>query len=328
MNTTPALSAALLALSLSPAVAQKAPAPEAFVDALEGVFGAQPGFRRSHAKGVCATGTFVGNAEGRALSQASLFDGARHGAIARFSVGGGNPKVSDKSRSVRGLALQISLPTNETFVTTMISAPVFFVGSPENFPPFFEARRPDPATGMPDPAKVKAFNEAHPDTKPQIDYLAKAPVPASYGAVNYWGVHAFRFANARNVETFAKWRFQPVAGVQGLSPEQMQTLPNDFLADELTQRVAGGAVAFDMILQIGETGDNTVSPVVEWPASRREVVVGRLTIERIDAAAAAACQDVTFIPLNLPKGIAPSDDPVLKARNEAYVVSLSRRMAK
>jgi catalase len=328
MKHAPLLSAAMLAFAASPVIAQQAPAPEAFVDALEGVFGAQPGFRRSHAKGVCATGTFVGNAEGRGLSRASLFDGGRHQAIARFSVGGGNPKVSDKSRSVRGLALQMSLPANEIFVTTMISAPVFFVGSPENFPPFFEARRPDPATGVADPAKVKAFNDAHPDAKPQIDYLAKAPIPASYATVNYWGVHAFRLTNARDVTTFAKWRFQPVAGVQGLSPEQIQTLPNDFLVDELTQRVAGGAVAFDMILQIGETGDNTVSPVVEWPASRREVVVGRLTIERIDAAAAAACQDVTFIPLNLPKGIAPSDDPVLKARNEAYVVSLSRRLAK
>jgi catalase len=328
MNTTPALSAALLALSLSPAVAQKMPAPETFVDALEGVFGAQPGFRRSHAKGVCATGAFVGNAEGRALSQASLFDGGSHRTIARFSVGGGNPTVSDKSRSVRGLALQISLPANETFVTAMISAPVFFVGSPENFPPFFEARRPDPATGAPDSAKVKTFNDMYPDTKPQIDYLAKAPIPASYAAVNYWGVHAFRFTNARNVTAFAKWRFQPVGGTLGLTAEQLQTLPNDFLADELTQRLTVGPVAFDMILQVGEPGDNTVSPVVEWPTSRREIAVGRLTIDRIDAAAAAQCKDVTFIPLNLPKGIAPSDDPVLRARNEAYAISLSRRIAK
>jgi catalase len=82
MKHVPLLSAAMLAFAASPVIAQQAPAPETFVDALEGVFGAQPGFRRSHAKGVCATGTFVGNAEGRNLSRASLFDGGRHQTIA------------------------------------------------------------------------------------------------------------------------------------------------------------------------------------------------------------------------------------------------------
>lgn len=338
MNTLPvpplwlALSLSTIASAVSMTAAAQAPAqpavaPDAFVNALEGTFGRHDGARRSHAKGVCAYGHFVGSAAGRDFSSASVFSGERVPVIARFSVGGGNPAASDKSRSVRGLALAFELPNNERWLTANLSAPVFFVGKPEHFVGFIESRRPDPATGRADPARVKAFNDAHPDTKPQIEWLAANPVPASYAGIGYFSTHAFRFTDRTGVTRFARWQFDPVMPVPGLSDEALKSASDHFLVDELRQRVATAPVEFRFRLQLAEAGDDTTSPVAQWPATRTLIDAGRLVIDRVAPDAGGACVPITFDPLVLPKGIAPSDDPVLLARSAPYVVSLARRLA-
>ena len=84
--------------------------PSAFIDQFESTFGKFEGYRRSGAKGVCAVGEFVGTADARALSSASVFSGKAIPVVARFSVGGANPKAPDNTKSQRNLALQFDLP--------------------------------------------------------------------------------------------------------------------------------------------------------------------------------------------------------------------------
>ena len=321
-----ATAAALGALiSVSPSHAQTWQ-PQEQVDALEGLFGKHAGFRRSGAKGLCASGYFTGNAVGRTLSSASVFSGDKVPVVARFSLGGGNAKASDKSRSVRGLALQFNLPNGEQWLSANISAPVFFVARPEQFAPFLQARTPDPATGKPDPAKLKAFNDANPETLRQSAYLAKAPVPASYGTVNYWSANAFELVNAKGESQFVRWQFEPEQGVLGLTEDQMKSLPDDFLADELRKRVAAAPVAFEFKLQLAEKGDLLTDPTQAWPDERKLLPAGKLVIDRVDAGMGGACEKITFNPLVLPRGIKPSADPVLAARATPYALSLDRRL--
>lgn len=309
-----------------PSAVAQAAAPDKLVDALEGVFGKHAA-RRSGAKGVCATGFFVGTPDGRTLSGSAIFSGQEIPVIARFSVGGGNPKASDKGKSVRGLALQFTAP-GESWQMANISAPVFFVNSPENFVKFLEARRPDPATGRPDPAKVKAFNDSHPDSKPQIEWLAKAPVPASYATVSYWGANAFEFTTPSKKKVFGKWEFEPARGTQGLSDDQLKQLPDDFLADELRKRAASSNIAFDFKVQLAEPGDVVNDATIPLPASRKVITAGRLVIDKVEAGTGGACDAIAFNPLVLPKGIGPSADPTLTARPAAYGISLGRRLSK
>jgi catalase len=310
-----------------PTIAYAQPSPaETQVNALEGLFGKQSGARRSQAKGVCATGYFTGSAEGRALSQGGVFSGKRIPVVARFSVGGGNPKASDKSRSVRGFAFQMSSSDGEQWQSANISAPIFFVSKPEQFAPFLQARSADPATGKPDPEKLKAFNQANPETTLQAAYLAKAPIPASYAAVNYWGVNAFEVTSPSGNKQFVRWQFVPEAGVVGLTDEQLKTMPDDFLVDELRTRVSSGQASFDLRFQLAEKDDQLVDPTRAWPDSRKTVSMGRLVIDKVEMPGVGACEAMTFNPLILPKGIAPSADPVLVARPVPYAVSLGRRL--
>lgn len=301
-------------------------AAEAQVDALEGLFGKQATFRRSQAKGVCASGHFVGLPPGRALSSAAVFSGDKVPVVARFSVGGGNPKASDKSKSVRGLALQFSLPDGSQWQTANISAPMFFVSRPEQFVPFLQARTPDPATGKPDPEKLKAFNAANPETTLQGMYLAKAPVPASYGAAMYWSTNAFEFTNAQGASQFVRWQFAPEEGPQGLTEEALKNLPDDFLADELRRRVAAKPVVFHFQLQLAQKDDPLTDPTRVWPDNRQVVQAGKLVIDKVEPGPGGACDRITFNPLVLPKGMKPSADPVLLARSVPYAVSLGRRL--
>lgn len=321
------LSAAITGMFLlSLSAAAQVPPPLAQVDALEGLFGKHAAFRRSGAKGLCATGYFTGNAAGRALSSASVFNGDKVPVVARFSLGGGNPKASDKGRTVRGLALQLSPANGEVWLSASISAPVFFVSKPEQFAMFLQARTADPATGKPDPAKLKAFNDANPETTLQGAYLAKTPVPASYGSANYWSTNAFEMVNAAGQGQMVRWQFTPEQGTVGLTDDQMKSMPDDFLAAELRQRVSAAPVVFDFKLQLAEAGDPVTDPTQVWPDSRRVVPAGRLVIDAVQAEGGGACDKITFNPLVLPQGIKPSADPVLLARPAPYALSLGRRL--
>lgn len=316
-------------LTSSPAVLAQPPAvptdfnPVAVVQAMEGALGVHPGFRPTHARGVCASGHFVGTEAGRGLSSASAFNGSRIPVVARFSVGG-NAVASEKAKSARGLALQFSLPNGEQWLMANITAPVFFVSTPSKVGPFFAARARDPETGKPDPAKVAAFNAANPDTQPQIDYLAKDGVAASYAAISYFGVHAFRFINADNEATFAKWSFVPEAGQARLDEAALAALPDPFLADELAERLKQGPVAFGFQLQLAGSGDSLDDPTVIWPENREQVVAGHLVIEKL--AQSDACDSINFNPNVLPKGVSAGLDPMLPARAAPYAISQAKRL--
>ena len=300
--------------------------PNRMVDAFERAGGKFDGFRRSGAKGVCASAEFVGSAEGRALSTSSAFSGRPVPVVARFSVGGGNPKAPDNARSQRNLALQFELPGGEVWQMGNISAPVFGAANPEQFLARLESLAPDPETKKPNPDKVKAFADANPEVLLQGKYFASQPVPASFGKVNYWGVHGFGFVDAAGKKQFGKWVFEPVGGTQGLSDDEAKAKGPDFLFADLRERVAAGAVAFDFMLQLAQPGDRIDSAVTPLPDDRRKVNLGRLTVKTVAADATGPCLTITYNPMALPKGVEPSADPMLAARAAPYAVSLSRRL--
>lgn len=317
---------------LTPGAFAQAPAaapvdPNAFVDQFESTFGKFEGYRRSGARGVCATGEFVGSADARALSTASAFSGRPVPVVARFSVGGANPKAPDNTKSQRNMALQFDLPDGERWQMGNISAPVFGASSPQQFLARLASLQPDPATRMPDPARVKAFADANPEVLLQGRYFASQPVPASFGALNYWGVHAFAFVGAGGTRQLGKWVFEPVGGVEGLTDDEAKAKGPTFLFDDLRERVKQGRVAFDFNLVLAEPGDRTDSATVPLPDGRRKVHLGVLKITSVAEDSGGACLSITYNPLILPKGVEPSADPMIAARAAPYAIGLGRRLA-
>jgi catalase len=318
------IAALLLGLAPSlPALAQ-APTPTQVIDAFEGVQGPIRTHRPSHPKGTCAAGYFEGTAEGARLSVSPAFGGQRIPTILRFGVGGG-PNAADTSRSTRSLSIRFQVPGGTAWDMANISVPIFGAPTPEALVEGLRVRRPDPATGRPDQAAIDAFVAANPRTALQGRWLAANLPPASWATTPYWGVSTFRFRGADGEVRPARWVFEPAAGTQRLTEEQMRSLPPNFLADELRGRVAQAPVAFDMMLIFPQAGDDLNDPTTAWPDDRQRVTVGRLTVTEVAPAAGGACDKVSFLALANAPGVEFSDDPTLRARPAPYAISLSKR---
>ena len=331
MKTSSSPSASVLSAVVAAASVLCTPAfsqvdPSQMVDAFQNANGKFDGFRRSGAKGVCATAEFIGNAEGRALSTASAFSGKPIPVIARFSIGGGNPKAADNTKGQRNMALEFGLPAGESWQMGNVSSPIFSAATPQQLLGRLASLSVDAETKKPDAAKVKEFADANPEVLLQGKYFAGQPVPASFSKVNFWGVHAFAFVNAAGNKQFGKWIFEPVGGTQGLTDDEAKAKGPDFLFDDLRQRVAAGAVAFDFNVQLAQAGDVLDNALKPFPDDRKKVTLGRLTIKAVSPDATGACLTINFNPMVLPKGVEPSADPMLAARAAPYAISLGRRL--
>jgi len=299
------------------------PSPVALIDALNGTFGKHAGKRASHAKGFCAAGEFTPAAGAAGFADSPLFHAAAMPmpAIVRFSVSGGNPGVSDKSRSVRGLGVRLAA-AGEQYDLVLLSEPAFFAATPASFVSFLQARVADPETKKPDPAKLAAHNAAFPDGMRQPALLAAHAAPASYATTPYFSNNAFVFEGSDKVRRTARLVVEPAAGTQYLNEDEEKNLPDHFLEDELNARLRHGVAAFTLYAQLPAKGDSLTDSSTVWAGAER-IALGTLSITGI--APAESCDGLSFVPVTLPKAITPSDDPILKSRAAAYAVSLKRR---
>lgn len=320
--------AGLLSLAgpLATAAGQEVGAPEV-VGAIEGAFGVSKGERRNHTKGVCALGEFVGNKDAAVYSRSELFSGKPIPVVARFSLSGGNPKAPDTAKSVRGMALQFQLRNGSLHQMAMLNTPIFGAAVPQTFLDLMLALQPDPATGKPDPEKMKAFKASHPDNLAQAQYLAANNPPVSYANSSYWGIHTFKFVGAGDKTTLVRWRFVPQDGEKRLSDEELKSAGPDFLEPALISRTQQGPVRWDMLVTIGQAGDPESNPTLAWPDGRREIKAGTLSLSAAMAQKGGACEPINYDPLVMADGIAATDDPVLKFRSPAYAVSFGKRLS-
>ena len=328
LHTSPLILAALLAAGAAPAFAAE---PEVRADqvvgTLESTFGVHAGLRRNHTKGTCAAGEFVGTPAAAALSSSALFSGKPVPVVGRFSLGGGNPTLSDAARNVRGMALEFRLPGGALQHITMLNAPVFGAAHPETFNAMLIASKPDPATGKPDPARMKAFFASHPDAMAQASFLQQYTPPANYFNATFYSIHTFKFVDARKVEHLVRWRFVPQDGDKPLGAEALKSAPHDFLEAGLIARTRKSPAKWDMIVYEGQPGDPVDNATLAWPESRKHFKAGTLTITQAAPQAGAECEKINFDPLVMADGIAPTSDPILLFRSPAYAVSFAKRLS-
>src|SRR5260370_17027562 len=153
--------------------------------------GIHAGFRRNHAKGVCVTGWFESSGQAVALSRAAVFKPGRVPVVGRFALAGGMPFQTDAPATVRSMALRILPPGGEEWRTGMNNIPVFAVNSARGFYEQLLASSPDPATGKPDPEKMKAFLAAHPETVRPLQLIKKRQVTSAFANSTFTTPNAF-----------------------------------------------------------------------------------------------------------------------------------------
>src|SRR5258707_11415388 len=296
--------------------------PGRFADRFEEVHGLHPGFRRNHGKGLGVSGSFVSNGNGVRLAKAAVFEPGSVPVIGRFSLDGGQPYQPDRPDTRRGLGLQFSTRNGELWRTAMINFPLFPVRTPEIFFERLLAFEPDPATGKPDPAKVKAFEERHPETVEVLKVITAEPRGSGFGNTTFYGLNTFRFTNAAGKTTSVRWILKPMQPFEaaGAAPRA-----KNYLFDGLTTQIPQQALRWRFDCLVGEPGDPTNDPSIGWPAEREQVDVGMLTLDRVEAEEFSPATDINFDPLTLPAGMGPSGDSGLNARSAGLSRSFSPR---
>ncbi len=151
------------------------------------------------------------------------------------------------------------------------------------------------------------------------------PAPASFATEAYFPVTAFQFTNHEGVTRHGRYRISPQAGVEHLDEVAIRTKGADYLFEELTQRVAGGPVLFDIAVQVAGKDDVVDDATVHWPADRPVIRFGTLSLTAKVEADAHEQQRIIFDPIPRVDGIGPSDDPLLELRAAVYLLSGRRR---
>src|SRR5262249_38140777 len=124
-----------------------------------------------------------------------------------------------------------------------------------------------------------------------------------------------------------RFRIQPEAGTEFLSPEQAAEKTHDFLTTEMLERLAEGPVRFRVLVQLAQDGDDVIDATVVWPETRELVEFGTITLtERVDELA-PEWRKVIFDPIPRVDGIDSSGDPLIEVRSEIYLLSGRRRRA-
>ena len=170
-----------------------------------------------------------------------------------------------------------------------------------------------------------AFLAAHPAAKVFVE--TPKPIPASFAQQPYFAVTAFKFTNAQGESRYGRFRFRPEAGTQHLTADQAQKKTADFLAAEMSERLAKGPVGFGVLVQMAEAGDMVNDATSIWPETRQLVEFGKLTIsERVDELEPER-RKMIFDPIPRVNGIDSAGDPLTDVRSDLYLISGRRRRA-
>jgi catalase len=310
-----------LLLASAAATAGDPPVPTQIVDLANKVDGVHPGFRAFHAKGVVVEGSFKASPEAARLSSATLFDGSSIPVTARFSDGSGMPTVPDGSPAMpRGIAIKYHLPGGADTDMVTNSFKFFPVGTGEDFRDMLQAIVASPANA-PKPTKLDQFFASHPNAPKAIGSL---PIPDSFADEEYHGIDAFIFVSKSGQRQAVRYLIVPEKLVH-ITPEQAVKKSPDFLFDDLATRIAQKPLVFHVKAQLAEPGDQTKDASQPWPADRKVVDLGVLTLTKVVPNSSDAEKKLLFMPTNLTAGIELSDDPLPSVRAAAYGVSYGRR---
>jgi catalase len=279
-----------------PAMAQDSSTAEQTIDVMNTLFGKHAGMRANHAKGVVAEGTFTPSAEAAKLSKALLFKGPAVPVTFKLNDG------SDMDVVTNSLAY-------------------FPVATGEEFRDLLKAV----SESGPDAKKPTAL-EQFVATHPAAATAGKtAKTPSSLARQTYNGVNAFIFVDKDGKRQPFRFRFEPAQGEDILSAEDAAKRDPNYLMAGIGPSIAKDPAKFRVLAQLAEAGDPTNDATKPWPADRRTVDLGTLTVTKTVPDSAEAEKALLFMPNNLTDGIEVSDDPLIDARVQAYAVSFSRR---
>ena len=319
------LIAALAAAPVPLAAQEQANLPQQIADVITKLNGGvHTGFRFMHAKGLIVTGTFTPAPTAKTVSKAAHLQSTPVPVIVRLSDGTGNPMIPDpdKNGSPRGMAIRFQLPGGAFTDIVAISHNGFVVGTGEDFLAFLTAISQTTATS-PHPNPIEKFLGTHPRS---AKFLQEVSVLSpSFANLAFFGNNAFVFVDAAGTKRAFRYQILPEAGLKTLDDAQLKTEGSNYLFDDIQARLKKGPVKYKIVAQMANPGDQTKDGSMVWPADRKIVELGTLSLTTVAPDNATLQVNSAFNPIFLTEGIELSDDPLVPLRSAVYALSVAHR---
>jgi catalase len=288
------------------------------------LFGAHPGFRPAHAKGIMLQGTFTPTPDAASLSKAAHFHSSSTPVTVRFSNSTGVPVIPDNDPNAdpRGCAIRFHLAEHVHTDIVAHSTNGFPARNGEDFLGLLTALAATDLTKIPGSPLEKYLG-----THPAALAFVQTPKPpaASFGRETYFGLNAMRFTSQNNTVHYGRYRIVPEEGNEHLDAATAAQKGPNYLFDELEDRIAKGPIRFRVVAQIAEAGDNVDDVTVQWPETRKFLELGTVTLTEPVLDQAHEQQQIIFDPIPRLDGIEPSADPLFELRAAVYLISGRRR---
>jgi catalase len=319
------------------------------VEAIIGNLPEPVGQRRPvHTIGIGVKGKFVASDVARDYCIAEHFNGNTFDVSVRFSNGLGGLHQHDGWSDVRGMATRFHLSDGNGTDLIATTLGEFFVRNVQDFFDFANIAKLEPYPKRspwqkfldllrlkvpqrdPYPNETQNVNagairyaDAHRFSQLGVFQEGVIGAPVSYARASYFAVHTFFVTAPDEVRRPVRFSWQPVAGVR---TTDLTAVPQDkYLFDEIATRLKSWPARFMLMMTIGEDGDELDDPTKPWPATRKRILMGTLTLIEVPEDQDKEGERISFNPTRLHKGIEVSSDPILEARRGAYEVSREMR---
>lgn len=284
-----------------------------------------------HARGAGAHGVFVTEQSMSEYTKAHFLQevGRETPVFVRFSTvihGTGSPETA---RDPRGFAVKFYTEEgNYDLVGNHL--PVFFIRDAIKFPDMVHSLKPAPNTNIQDPARYWDFMTLSTESTHMMTWLfSDNGTPANYRQMDGFGVHAFKWINAKGKMMYVKYTWRSKQGVKNLSAAEVQEVQGrDFnhatrdLHDHIEQ---GDFPQWELNVQLMPVEDldgwgfDPLDPTKVWPEDHYPLVkVGTMSLNQNPVNYFAEVEQVAFSPSVLVPGIEPSEDKLLQGRLFSY----------
>jgi catalase len=289
-----------------------------------------------HARGSAAHGYFECDAALAKYTRASIFAeaGKRTPVFVRFSTVVGERGSTDTARDVRGFAVKFYTDEgNWDLVGNNI--PIFFIQDAMKFPDLIHAAKPEPHFAMPQAATAHDtfwdFISLMPESTAMMLWaMSDRAIPRSYRMMQGFGVHTFRFVNAKGESHFVKFHWNPVAGTHSLVWDEAVKISgadSDYHRRDLWEAIEAGAYPeweFGVQIFTEEQAEKFSFDVLDATKLIPEELVpvrriGKMVLNRNPDNFFAETEQVAFCTAHVVPGIDFSNDPLLAGRIHSYV---------
>lgn len=296
-----------------------------------------------HARGYGAHGYFETFESLAKYTRADIFQraGEKTPAFVRFSTVAGSKGSFDLARDVRGFAVKLYTKEGNWDIVGN-NMPVFFIQDAIRFPDLVHAVKEEPDRAFPQAQSAHDnfwdFISLTPESMHMIMWImSDRAIPRSFRFMEGFGVHTFRFVNAKDESTFVKLHWKPKLGLQSVvwnEAVKINGADPDFHRRDLWQAIqAGNFPEWELRVQLFDQDfvDSFDFDVLDAtkliPEEMIEPIpVGRLVLERMPDNFFAETEQVAFMTQNVPPGVDFSNDPLLQGRNFSYLDTQLKRL--